>query len=70
MQLELDLLPGRVRVGVQDGDPTPPERTEACPGDERGRGIAIVEHMTDAWGVDVTPDGKRVWFDLLTSAAS
>ncbi|MGW7692430.1 ATP-binding protein [Streptomyces asiaticus] len=34
--------------------------------DESGRGLAMVDLVTDAWGVDRTEGapGKTVWFEL------
>lgn len=29
-----------------------------------GRGLALVEAMSDRWGVERDGDGKRVWFEL------
>ncbi len=62
-----------VRVDVQDPSatrPVPRRPDERAPG---GRGLLIVQSLADAWGVDVRPTGKSVWFsvrrDLPTSAA-
>lgn len=58
----------RVRIEVQDRDPTPPTPR---PADGRfgGRGLSIVEQLADSWGIDVRPEGKTVWaeFDPLPS---
>lgn len=32
--------------------------------DEGGRGMWLVDQLSEAWGVDVTPGGKTVWFRL------
>ena len=34
------------------------------PGDEGGRGLALVDTLSSDWGVDPQPDGKHVWFVL------
>jgi anti-sigma regulatory factor (Ser/Thr protein kinase) len=34
------------------------------PSSESGRGLAIVEDLADAWGVDSRVGGKAVWFEL------
>jgi len=32
--------------------------------DEGGRGLRLVDELSDRWGVDPLPWGKRVWADL------
>lgn len=34
----------------------------------RGRGLAIVDHLADRWGVEPTMRGKRVWATFETEA--
>jgi hypothetical protein len=34
-----------------------------------GRGLLLVEELADAWGTDVGPQGKTVWFELTEKAA-
>jgi anti-sigma regulatory factor (Ser/Thr protein kinase) len=53
-----------LRVMVSDGDGTPPVPREAAPEDESGRGITLVDYISDAWGVEPHEDGKTVWFSL------
>ena len=53
-----------LRVSVHDEDPTPPVRREAGIGDESGRGIGLVDLVSDAWGVETDEHGKSVWFCL------
>ncbi|MET7932167.1 ATP-binding protein [Streptomyces sp. NPDC005322] len=57
---------GKLRVEVGDTWPGLPAKAAAGPWDEQGRGLALVELITDAWGVEQTPGrpGKRVWFEL------
>ena len=60
---------GEIRVEVTDsggGSPTPlsPE-----PRDLTGRGLRIVEALSDAWGVTVRPQGKTVWCTLRPASA-
>lgn len=38
-----------------------PARRQAGPDDIGGRGLAIIEAMSDRWGVSVTDSGKSVW---------
>ncbi|MGW1180949.1 hypothetical protein ACWD7Y_02910 [Streptomyces drozdowiczii] len=39
---------------------------------EGGRGLVLVDAVTDKWGVEVRRDGggKAVWFECLAAAAS
>ncbi|MEU1806111.1 ATP-binding protein [Streptomyces sp. NPDC019937] len=57
---------GKLRVEVGDGSAAVPAKRAAGPWDENGRGLAMVELVTDAWGVERTPGapGKTVWFEL------
>ena len=55
---------GEIRVEVRDvsrGRPTvrSPELAEPS-----GRGLRIVQALSDAWGVTPSPEGKIVWFSL------
>jgi len=54
-----------LHVSVTDGDPEPPLPREAGPEDGSGRGIRLVDVISDRWGVHPHPgDGKEVWFQL------
>jgi anti-sigma regulatory factor (Ser/Thr protein kinase) len=54
-----------LRVSVTDGDPGPPQPQEAGLEDGSGRGIRLVDVISDRWGVHPRPgDGKEVWFQL------
>ena len=55
----------RLRVEVDDeSDLWPKRRT---PGEQAssGRGLMLVEALSDAWGVDPRGSGKRMWFELI-----
>jgi two-component sensor histidine kinase len=51
-----------IRVG--DGSPVEPHRRHTSAVEPSGRGLTIVEALSDAWGVEHTPRGKRVWARL------
>lgn len=52
-------------VSVADENPQQPIAREAGPDDESGRGISLVDVVSDRWGVSQHPgDGKDVWFRL------
>lgn len=84
MHIGLGLNRDVVRVSVEDdGDvpaqavtprPSFPDRddpTELVLEDEAttGRGLAIVSILASDWGVEKTPGGKRVWFEITGAAA-
>ena len=52
-------------VEVCDGSDEEPVLKDAAPLDESGRGVLLVDLLSDEWGVDQRPgDGKAVWFTL------
>lgn len=65
IELEVALVdPGTVVVQVTDGSV---HRPVARPYDESsgtGRGLLLVEELSDQWGVSEAPHGKTVWFCL------
>jgi anti-sigma regulatory factor (Ser/Thr protein kinase) len=58
----------RIRVEVTDTDPQPPTVGEPDSEDETGRGLLLVQELAAAWGVEPDPAGKRVWFEIGTTA--
>lgn len=56
-----------VRVEVADTCPRLPEAGSAGPLDDGGRGLALVEAVSDRWGVFPEPGrgGKTVWFECV-----
>jgi anti-sigma regulatory factor (Ser/Thr protein kinase) len=65
------LRPGGVRVEVADHCPALPVRAAEDGLGEGGRGLVIVDAVTDRWGVTQHPDGrgKTVWFECRGGAA-
>ncbi|MFD0143077.1 MULTISPECIES: ATP-binding protein [unclassified Streptomyces] len=55
--------PHGLRVEVADAVPGPLYAKAAEPLAEGGRGLALVEAVTDRWGVEPSPYGKSVWFE-------
>ena len=54
-----------VRVEVHDGGgPTSPRRRVHDLESMTGRGLDLFDALSDRWGVDGTPDGWTVWFEL------
>ncbi|MET7297064.1 SpoIIE family protein phosphatase [Streptomyces griseoloalbus] len=66
MRLRLRRTDRRLIIEVTDGDDHLPRRRRAEPGDESGRGIAIVATIASTWGSRRTPDGgKAVWCEFV-----
>lgn len=61
IRLRLD----RLTVAVHDHDPRLPTIKEADPLDMCGRGLALIEAVSESWGVRAEGDaGKVIWFTL------
>jgi len=55
------------RVEVQDGSRQPPRMTFDATDEDQllatyGRGLGLVAMLSSAWGADLVPEGKVVWF--------
>jgi anti-sigma regulatory factor (Ser/Thr protein kinase) len=69
-QVHLDLSAERLLVSVADtGTRGTVVRARADALSSRGRGLGLIEEMTDAWGTDPTVRGTTVWFELLLRRA-
>jgi anti-sigma regulatory factor (Ser/Thr protein kinase) len=62
-ELTVQLLPERVRVAVTDEDVSHPKRRQSGPLTSSGRGLALIETLSLAWGIDRLAGGKRIWFE-------
>lgn len=63
--LEVHRPADTLRVAVRDANPDLPPVGDAPPlSAESGRGLMIVSVLASRWGVETTPDGKAVWFEL------
>jgi len=60
----------RARVEVFDGSPRLPVRRNYSTMSGTGRGLVLVERLATRWGIDPTPTGKVVWFELDAAQAS
>lgn len=70
VRFEID--PDRLRIEVSDADTHRlPRRREARATAESGRGLAVLDALTDAWGCEPRPCGigKTVWATLRREAA-
>jgi len=64
-QLTMSLLPNRLRVEVCDWGEGHLRMREAAVEDTSGRGLALIEAMSEIWGTAHTDEGKVVWFELV-----
>ena len=55
---------GGVQVRVQDEDPMAPELQSPTPDESGGRGMVLIDALSDQWGVEPAPPGKIVWLDI------
>ncbi|MET9519355.1 ATP-binding protein [Streptomyces sp. NPDC002994] len=66
--LAVSMAGTRLRMEVRDPDArTLPTLLEATDGDESGRGMAIIDAITDRWGVILRADSKVTWCELPTA---
>lgn len=68
MTLELRWGEGLLRISVTDASPDSPERQDADPGAEGGRGMHMVTELASGWGIEHLPSGKRVWAEIAIPA--
>ena len=60
---------GMLTVEVHDHDPAPPVVQPLDPTKRRGRGLRLVDALSQEWGVTTTDGGgKTVWFRLAPTA--
>jgi GAF domain-containing protein/anti-sigma regulatory factor (Ser/Thr protein kinase) len=65
-RVEIDLSPERLLVSVADrGTRGTVTRAHADTLSSRGRGLGLIEQLSDAWGTDPTVRGSTVWFEIL-----
>ena len=64
--LSAGFTPEGVRVGVEDHEPLRPAKIPSAPPSLGGRGLRVVNALAKQWGLEATPTGKRVWFELPT----
>lgn len=64
----LSRLEGGVRVEVHDTSHVLPVQRVAGPSATGGRGMHLVEAVSDRWGTEASSPGKCVWFELAASS--
>lgn len=55
---------GRIRIEVRDPSRGLPCLMPVRAMDTRGRGLVLVDELSDRWGVDLLPRGKNTWFEM------
>lgn len=55
-----------LRVEVHDSSPVMPRLSTPSLTRPGGRGVAIMDRISTAWGATPTDDGKTVWFEIST----
>jgi anti-sigma regulatory factor (Ser/Thr protein kinase) len=64
VELTLLLTQVSLRIEVWDANPAVPVLREADLTGDRGRGLVLVDFMTDGWGYHRAGDGKVVWCEI------
>ncbi|MFN8051008.1 MAG: ATP-binding protein [Acidimicrobiales bacterium] len=62
--VEVEALPAGLRVAVTDHAAGRPVLRNPRDDEPTGRGLAIVDRLSRWWGVETTPNGKVVWFEV------
>lgn len=60
---------GGLRMEVGDRSSSAPSVRHYSAEATTGRGLVLVDSLADAWGSDIGPSGKTVWFELTPAAA-
>ena len=64
LQVAVEQRGGTVRLAVRDGSPRRPIAADAAPAVTSGRGLQIVDALSQSWGVEPAAEGKVVWAEL------
>jgi anti-sigma regulatory factor (Ser/Thr protein kinase) len=62
--ITLSRLDASLQIEVHDPNPSLPTHRMPDSGEEYGRGLTIIDALSDRWGHDVTSEGKRMWCEL------
>ncbi len=57
----------RVRIEVTEEDRTLPIRRHPGPYEQRGRGLMLIDALSELWGADLMRWGKAVWCEFDTT---
>ena len=64
LEVLMRLAPQLLRIEVHDRDPRRVAPLAWTEDQERGRGVALVEALSDVWGTDDEQIGKVIWFEM------
>ena len=64
IEIRLDSTARRVRVQVHDGNSRLPVIATVPADATSGRGLLLVRELASDWGIEPSPSGKAVWFEL------
>jgi hypothetical protein len=53
-----------VQIEVRDNSPFPRSIQHPDPAAVGGRGLLLVDHISDRWGSELVPGGKVVWAEV------
>lgn len=68
-RLVIEQTPDQIRVEVTDGGSGRPQMRFPAPDEPTGRGLQIVDMLSEEWGVDRDgASGKTVWFTVSVAA--
>lgn len=67
IEVALRLLPDQVVIEVTDNDPRLPALAEPGADDENGRGLVMVQAISEKWGYRVLPSGGKVVYAILSA---
>jgi anti-sigma regulatory factor (Ser/Thr protein kinase) len=63
-EIAIDVTRREIRVAARDSGAGQPAPRSPTPSEPTGRGLRIVEAMSERWGVLPTDGGKTVWFTI------
>jgi DNA-binding NarL/FixJ family response regulator len=63
-EVSVVLTPSALRVEVADHNEFIPAPNDASDWATSGRGLALVEGLSRAWGIERVPGGKVIWFEV------
>jgi anti-sigma regulatory factor (Ser/Thr protein kinase) len=63
-ELAIGISPDEIRVEVSDQGQGQPVLRSPTPREQSGRGLRIVQELSEDWGTIPSPNGKLVWFSL------